>query len=133
MTEYMLDTNMCIAIMKGRPSVRSKIISMSPHQISISGIVLAELNYGLWKSVQRKRNQKALIDFCYLCNVLDWPAQASDTYGQIRSSLEKEGRAIGANDLLIATHAKYMQSILITNNTREFERVPGLQVEDWSH
>ncbi|MGM0540385.1 MAG: type II toxin-antitoxin system tRNA(fMet)-specific endonuclease VapC [Thermodesulfobacteriota bacterium] len=132
MTEYMLDTNMCIAIMKGHPNVCSKIISIDPSQVSISGIVLAELTNGVCKSVQKKRNQKALKDFCSMCTIFDWPAQAADTYGQIRASLEKQERAIGANDLLIAAHAKHMGMILITNNTREFERVPGLHIEDWS-
>ncbi|MDZ7761327.1 MAG: type II toxin-antitoxin system VapC family toxin [Desulfovermiculus sp.] len=132
MTAYMLDTNMCIAVMKGLPSVRSRIISINPAQTSISGIVLAELSYGVWKSKQCKRNQKALSDFCAMCRVWDWPAQAAETYGQIRTDLAQQGRIIGANDLLIAAHAKFINAILVTNNTREFQRIPGLHIEDWT-
>jgi len=132
MTKYMLDTNICIAIMKGHPDIRSKISSIDPVKIGTSGIVLAELSYGVWKSLQRERNKQALADFCSICNIWDWPAQAADTYGEIRTFLEQQGRIIGANDLLIAAHAKYLKAVLITNNTREFERIPHLQIEDWT-
>ena len=132
MTKYMLDTNICIAIMKGYPDIRSKISSIDPVKIGTSGIVLAELSYGVWKSLQRERNKQALADFCSICNIWDWPAQAADTYGEIRTFLEQQGRIIGANDLLIAAHTKYLKAVLITNNTREFERIPHLQIEDWT-
>jgi len=132
MTEYMLDTNICIAVMKGRPAVRSKIGRIDPVKICISGIVLAELSYGVWKSKQQERNKQALADFCSICSVLDWPAAAADIYGQTRAFLEHRGRIIGANDLLIAAHAIYLNAILITNNTREFDRIPGLKIEDWT-
>ena len=132
MTKYMLDTNICIAIMKGDPHIRSKISSINPVKIGTSGIVLAELSYGVWKSLQRERNKQALADFCSICNIWDWPAQAADTYGEIRTFLEQQGRIIGANDLLIAAHTKYLKAVLITNNTREFERIPHLQIEDWT-
>jgi tRNA(fMet)-specific endonuclease VapC len=131
MSKYMLDTNICIAVMKGRSAVRSKISSIDPAKTGISSIVLAELSYGVWKSQQRERNQQALDDFCAICSIWDWPARAADTYGEIRAFLEQQGRIIGANDLLIAAHARYLNSILITNNTREFERIPDLQIEDW--
>jgi tRNA(fMet)-specific endonuclease VapC len=132
MTKYMLDTNICIAVMKGRSAVRSKISTIDPDRIGISGIVLAELFYGVWKSAQRERNQQALKDFCSICNIWDWPARAADTYGKIRASLEQQGRTIGGNDLLIAAHARHLGVVLITNNTREFERIHGLQIEDWT-
>ena len=132
MTKYMLDTNICIAIMKGHPDIRSKVSSIDPVKIGTSGIVLAELSYGVWKSLQRERNKQALADFCSICNIWDWPAQAADTYGEIRTFLEQQGRIIGANDLLIAAHTKYLKAVLITNNTREFERIPHLQIEDWT-
>jgi len=132
MTKYMLDTNICIAIMKGHPAIRSKISRIDPPKICTSGIVLAELSYGVWKSQQRERNKLALADFCSICNIWDWPVQAADTYGEIRTFLEQQGRIIGANDLLIAAHAKYLNVILITNNTREFKRIPDLKIEDWT-
>lgn len=132
MTEYMLDTNICIAVMKGRMAVRSKIICIDPAEIGISGIVLAELFYGVWESMQIERNKQALADFCSICSVWDWPAGAADTYGEIRAFLEQQGRIIGANDLLIAAHANYLNAVLVTNNIREFERIPGLKIEDWT-
>ncbi|WP_208596307.1 type II toxin-antitoxin system tRNA(fMet)-specific endonuclease VapC [Desulfovermiculus halophilus] len=128
----MLDTNICIAVMKGRPAVQSKISNIDPAEIGISSIVLAELAYGVWKSSQKERNTQALTDFCSICSVWDWPAAAADTYGEIRGLLEQQGRIIGANDLLIAAHTKYLNAVLITNNTREFNRIPGLPIEDWT-
>ncbi len=132
MIKYMLDTNICIAVMKGRPAVQSKISNIDPAEIGISSIVLAELAYGVWKSSQKERNTQALTDFCSICSVWDWPAAAADTYGEIRGLLEQQGRIIGANDLLIAAHTKYLNAVLITNNTREFNRIPGLPIEDWT-
>ena len=73
MTEYMLDTNICIAVMKGRPAARSKISGIDPAEIGISRVVLAELSYGVWKSIQKERNKQALVDFCSICSVWDWP------------------------------------------------------------
>ena len=132
MIKYLLDTNICIAVMKGRPAVQSKINSIDPAEIGISSIVLAELAYGVWKSSQKERNTQALADFCSICSVWDWPAPAADTYGEIRGFLEQQGRIIGANDLLIAAHTKYLNAVLITNNTREFNRIPDLKIEDWT-
>lgn len=128
---YMLDTNICIAIMKGQSHVQSKLQTISPDNIYISSIVKAELCYGIYKSVHRAHNEQALADFLAVCHVLDWPSDAADTYGEIRAALEKQGRIIGANDLLIAAHAKYMNVVLVTNNTREFERIPALAVDNW--
>ena len=128
---YMLDTNICIAIMKGQPRVQSKLQMISPDDIHLSSIVKAELCYGVCKSVHRAHNEHALADFLAVCHVLDWPSEAADTYGEIRTALEKQGRIIGANDLLIAAHAKYMDVVLVTNNTRELERIPALVLENW--
>lgn len=128
---FMLDTNICIAIMKGQSEVQSKLHMISPDDIYISSIVKAELCYGISKSVHRAHNEQALADFWAVCYVLDWPCEAADIYGEIRVALEKQGRIIGANDLLIAAHAKYLNSVLVTNNTREFARIPALTVENW--
>ncbi|MCF8111921.1 MAG: type II toxin-antitoxin system VapC family toxin [Desulfobacteraceae bacterium] len=131
MTDYMLDTNVCITIMKGHPGIKAKIVNIAPEKIGISSIVLAELSYGVCKSAQRKRNEQALYDFCSVCTVLDWPGQAAIAYGEIRASLETQGRIIGANDLLIAAHARHLNAVLVTNNVSEFKRVPGLSIENW--
>lgn len=132
MTVYMLDTNICIAVMKRRPGVSSRVRDVSPDRIAVPGIVLAELSYGVRKSTQREHNKQALADFCSICSILDWPAQAADTYGKIRAELETQGRIIGANDMLIAAHARFINAVLVTNNTSEFERVSGLALEDWT-
>lgn len=129
--DYMLDTNVCIAIMKGHSGLWSRLSEVSPDDIGISSIVLAVLSYGVSKSAHRTQNQLALADFCSVCRLLDWPYAAADTYGEIRTFLEKRGCIIGANDLLIASHVKYLNATLVTNNLREFTRVPGLAVEDW--
>ncbi len=129
---YMLDTNICIYIMKQHPSaVRDRITGIPPREVMISGIVLAELWYGVSKSAQRQRNEMALSDFLAVCGVEEWPTQAAPLYGDLRASLERRGRIIGGNDLLIASHALLRKATLVTNNTREFERVPGLMVENW--
>ncbi|MBS3779293.1 MAG: type II toxin-antitoxin system VapC family toxin [Desulfovermiculus sp.] len=128
---YMLDTNICIAIMKGHPGVRSKLHLIGPDEICISSIVQAELCYGVWKSVHRTHNAQALADFLFMCLILDWPSEAANTYGEIRSTLEIQGHIIGANDLLIAAHARYLNAVLVTNNVREFGRIPVLDVENW--
>ena len=104
---------------------------LNSNEIAISGIVLAELDLGVAKSVHRAQNRQALNDFCIMCQVLDWPAQASREYGEIRAYLESNGQLIGAHDLLIAAHAVYLGSVLVTNNVREFERIPGLVIENW--
>ncbi len=128
---YMLDTNVCIAIMKGHSGVRSKLGMIGPNEVYISSIVQAELCYGIWKSLYRVQNEQALTDFLAMCRVLDWPSQAANIYGQIRAELEQQGQIIGANDLLIAVHAKYLDVVLVTNNVSEFERIHDLKVENW--
>ena len=79
---------------------------------------------------QKERNKQALADFCSICSVWHWPAEAADTYGEILAFLEQKGRITGANDLLIAAHTMYLNAVLITNNTREFETIPDLKIED---
>lgn len=128
---YMLDTNICIAIMKGHSGVQSNLHMVSPDDIFVSSIVKAELCYGVSKSVHRAHNEQALADFLAVCRVLDWPSAAADIYGEIRAVLERQGHIIGANDLLIAAHANYLDVVLVTNNVREFERIPALAVENW--
>lgn len=130
--QYMLDTNICIYIMKHHPpQVREKLKKTRMGDVLISGIVLAELWYGIGKSQQREKNQAALEDFLNFCVVQHWPHESASIYGEIRVALEKKGAVIGGNDLLIAAHAKYLGATLITNNAKEFKRVSGLKVENW--
>jgi len=128
----MLDTDICIYIMKHHPpQVKEQLSRCSVDSVGISSIVLAELWHGIHKSQQTKNNIRALNDFLRFCRTVPWPAKAADTYGKIRTELEQAGNIIGGNDLLIAAHAKVIGATLVTNNIREFERVAGLQVENW--
>jgi tRNA(fMet)-specific endonuclease VapC len=127
----MLDTNICIAVMKGHTGVRNRLGHIPVDQMAISSIVLAELSFGVSKSLHRAHNELALADFCAIIQSLDWPSQAAPIYGEIRAELESQGRLIGANDLLIAAHAHHLKAVLVTNNIREFERVPDLKLDNW--
>ena len=129
---YMLDSNICIAIIKQQPaSIRRKLSVIPVGQIGISSIVLAELRYGVEQLTQKKNNEKALQDFLDFCSVLDWPSDAALHYGRIRSALKNAGSPIGAMDLLIAAHAITLDAILVTNNVDEFQRIKGLRIENW--
>lgn len=130
---YMLDTNICIYIMKRQPpEVESRLRDVAVGDVSLSGIVLAELWYGIHRSQKPERNEAALRDFLRFLNILDWPLEAAGAYGAIRAALTCKGPPIGGNGLLIAAHAIYENATLVTNNGREFERVPGLNLENWA-
>ncbi len=129
---YMLDTNICIYIMKNHPPEIKEILNDCPiGSVSISSIVLAELNFGISKSQHKEKNEVALKDFLKYCDVKDWPYQAAGIYGEIRTELQSKGNIIGGNDLLIATHAVYEKATLISNNIKEFDRVTNLELENW--
>jgi tRNA(fMet)-specific endonuclease VapC len=128
----MLDTNICIYVIKTRPtSVIERFSSFAIGEIGISVITLAELEYGAAKSLQPKRNREALKQFILPLEVAAFEAGTTAAYGSARVALEKRGTPIGAMDLLIAAHAVSLGVTLVTNNTREFARVPGLHVENW--
>ena len=129
---YMLDTDACIALIKNRPeAMRIRLAQLSPEEVGISSIVAAELWFGVSLSRKKKQNESALKDFLEYATVLDWPYEACPLYGQIRTDLQKKGTPIGAMDLLIASHALLLGATLVTNNTKEFNRIPGLKVENW--
>ncbi|MGH8579850.1 MAG: type II toxin-antitoxin system tRNA(fMet)-specific endonuclease VapC [Gammaproteobacteria bacterium] len=129
---YMLDTNTCIYVIKHRPAeVKKKLSAIPLDKMALSSVVIGELWYGVFESTKQKNNEKALNDFLQFVTVRDWPVEAAQTYGSIRSYLKKKGTPIGAMDLLIAAHALTVGSILVTDNVTEFKRVPGLRVENW--
>ncbi len=131
--KVMLDTNICIYIIKRRPeSVLQRFGFFPVGEIGISAITLAELEYGAAKSAQPKQNHGALEQFISPLHVAAFDRQATEVYGRIRAMLEKAGRPIGARDLLIAAHALSLGVRLVTNNEKEFKRVPGLRVENWA-
>jgi len=128
---YLLDTNICIFIMKKTPRVVAQFRDVQSSGVAISAITLAELELGLSKSQAIERNRNALLAFSTLVEILPFDVVAATEYGNIRAALEKKGQPIGILDILIAAHAKSLNLTLVTNNTREFQRVDGLIIEDW--
>jgi tRNA(fMet)-specific endonuclease VapC len=130
--KYLLDTNICIYLIKKKPaSVINRFEQHSVGDIGISSITAAELFYGVQKSQHRKQNQAALMQFMSPLEIAEFDIDAALSYGQIRTELESQGTPIGSLDTLIAGHAVSMGVTLVTNNEREFSRVPGLIVENW--
>jgi len=130
--KYILDTNICIYIIKKKPiSVLHYLSKIKINDAGISSITLSELEYGVEKSSNPDRNRVALIEFASLLEIYDYDAGAVREYGIIRADLEKRGKIIGAMDMLIAAQAKSLNLILVTNNEKEVNRVPGLRIENW--
>ena len=130
---YMLDTNICIYAMKKKPEkVLQRLRAELETGVCISSITLAELEYGMKHSSAPLRNEQALLRFLLPLSVLPFGAAAASEYGEVRSYLQSRGTLIGPLDMLIAAHARAEGIILVTNNVREFERVPDLQIENWA-
>lgn len=130
--KYMLDTNIIAYAKNKRPaSVLERITAQQPSDVCISAITMAELEFGILRSSKPAQNRLALLAFLSGIQILPFDSDAAREYGAIRHSLTKRGTLIGANDMLIAAHAKSRNLILVTNNAREFERVEGLTVENW--
>lgn len=133
MMKYMLDTNICIyTIKKKPPMVLHRFMSHNSEELCISSITYAELVHGVEKSQAVDRNSLALALFLSPITILSFDDRAAEEYGKIRVDLERRGTPIGPMDTLIAGHAKAAGLILVTNNTREFQRVSDLPLEDWS-
>jgi tRNA(fMet)-specific endonuclease VapC len=131
--KYILDTNICIYIIKKKPSqVFEKFKDLPLGSVGISSITLAELAYGVKKSVQSEKNQIALNQFLVPLDIIEFDANAAIEYGIIRAELERAGTTIGPLDMLIASHAKSLDLTLVTNNEKEFKRVDGLAIENWT-
>jgi tRNA(fMet)-specific endonuclease VapC len=130
--KFLLDTNICIYIIKQKPSeVLHKFNSYQVGDIGISSITVAELEFGVQKSQFPVKNQQALTQFLLPLQIADFDNAAAIIYGDIRARLEKQGIPIGSLDTLIAAHALSLRVTLITNNVREFSRVPKLKLENW--
>jgi len=130
---YMLDTDICIYIARKKPeSVIGKLQKLSAEDACLSVITYAELLYGAEKSKHRTENLETLNRLRTLISVEPFEESACKEYGIIRAYFEKKGQIIGGNDLFIAAHAKSLNLTLVTNNVREFRRVPGLAVELWT-
>ena len=129
---YLLDTNICIYLIKKRPSeVLARFKQHSPQDVAVSTITLFELQYGIEKSQYRQRSEDALAKFFLPLNIIGLDRSSAMEAAAISAQLEKKGMPIGPYDLLIAGLARSRDMILVTNNTKEFERIAGLHLENW--
>lgn len=133
MSEYMLDTDTCAFILrKSSPVLLDRIQSVPLAQQCMSVVTLAELLYGIQVSSKKKANREAVDALTRHVNVIDWTKEAAAHYAEIRADLKKKGQQLGANDLLIAAHARSLGAVIVTNNVKDFGRVKGLKLENWS-
>ncbi len=128
---YLLDTNMVIYIQRGVPKVLDRLNELGADRVALSSIVVAELAYGVEKSEHKERNRKVLELFLSEVRVLPWTQDATWHYARHNHALRSAGRKIGELDLLIGCQALALDAICVTNNTREFERIEGLKLENW--
>ena len=130
---YLLDTNICIYIIKKKPANVLKILKTKiKKDIFISAITVAELEYGVAKSSYPEKNKISLIEFLSIFTILNFDDNDAVEFGMIKSNLSKKGILIGPMDLLISAQAKSKELILVTNNVKEFERVKSIKIENWS-
>lgn len=128
----MLDTNICIYIIKNKPlNVRKKLESYNFGEIAISSITVSELYYGVYKSSKQEQNLLSLNNFLSPFNIIEFDIECALAYGNIRAELENKGQIIGYMDMLIASCSLAKNFTLITNNIKEFKRIKGLKVENW--
>jgi tRNA(fMet)-specific endonuclease VapC len=131
MIKYLLDTNICIYVIKKRPIEVLAKFNEQAGRMAISSITLSELLHGAEKSQQVAKNLMIIEDFCSRLDVLPYTEQAAAHYADICATLERKGTPIGTNDVHIAAHARSEGLIIVTNNMKEFVRVDGLRVENW--
>jgi len=131
MLKYMLDTNIVIYTIKRRPSEVREVFKRNDGRMCISTITLGGLIYGAERSAQPERNMEVIEGMAARLEVLPFDIEGAMHFGQLRAELAAERRPIGPYDMMIAGHARAHGLILVTNNTREFERVPGLRLENW--
>ena len=130
---YMLDTDICIYLAKNQhPQVTARFERLKPEQLVMSAITYGELQYGANKSYQRSRTLSQLAELIQYIPVESLTSSAARAYGKIRATLERQGRMIGNNNLWIGAHAMALEVTLATNNEREFKRIAGLSVENWT-
>jgi len=130
--KFILDTNICIYIIKQKPEkVFKRLRKLTVGQVGISSITYSELYYGVAKSKAVSQNEAALQQFVGPLDVIPYPEEAASIYGEIRAGLERQGKSIGPLDTLIAAQARHQGLTLVSNNMKEFSRVPNLKVENW--
>lgn len=131
MLKYLLDTNICIYTIKNKPFSVRDAFNQHQGQLCVSTVTVMELVYGAEKSAMAEQNLSVVEGFLARLEVVSYDRRAAEHTGQIRSELQKIGMPIGPYDQMIAGHARSLGLILVTNNEREFKRVPGLRVENW--
>jgi tRNA(fMet)-specific endonuclease VapC len=131
MLRHMLDTNLCVRVLRDRPTTLRDRFNSEADSLCISTIVLTELLHGAAKSARSEHNRREVERFANRLEVLSFDAVAADHAADIRATLERRGQAIGGYDLLIAGHARSRGLIVVTGNLGEFNRVEGLRCEDW--
>ena len=130
--KMLLDTNICIYVTKRKPvSVREKFLSLDFADVGVSSITVAELEYGVYKSQQREKNQEALNEFLRFLQILPYDEKAAKVYAKVGRELEIKGQVISPMDTLIASHAISLGVTLVTNNVREFSIISDLVWENW--
>lgn len=133
MTKYLLDTNICIYLIKKKPAYAIERLKKGlKYGVGVSSITLSELEYGVQKSQHIEQNTVNLLHFLAQFEILSFDEQAAIEYGKIRVDLERQGKTIGNMDMLIGAHAKSTGSLLVTNNEKEFKRIKGLSLENWA-
>ncbi|MEA1958573.1 MAG: type II toxin-antitoxin system VapC family toxin [Chloroflexota bacterium] len=132
--KYLLDTNICIYLIKNKPrKLLDKIYKTLLNEIAVSSVTIAEMEYGIAKSTKPAESRIALMKFLLPFEIIDFTEQAAPHYGSIRYDLQKKGTPIGNMDLLIASIALVHRLTLVTNNVKEFSRIDNLKVEDWTN
>jgi tRNA(fMet)-specific endonuclease VapC len=131
MLQYMLDTNICVYVIKNYPPQLRERFNRLAEQLCISSITLAELHHGAEKSARRVEDLQAIAHFSARLEVLAFPPKAAVHFGLIRADAERSGEPVGLFDMLIGAHARAEGLIVVTNNAREFRRLPGVRVENW--
>lgn len=130
---HLLDTNHCIFLINGKyPEISRRLARQKVGSVAVSSITTSELWHGVENSARKEQNRVALGNFLLPLEIMSFGENAAQAYGKIRSYLERAGRLIGAMDLLIAAHAVSLGAVLVSQNLREFQRVPGLKTEDWT-
>jgi tRNA(fMet)-specific endonuclease VapC len=131
MLRYMLDTNICIYVIKNRPAQSRQRFNQLADQLCVSVITLAELIYGAEKSARVQQNLEVVEQFRGRLEVLPFMERAANHYGQLWAELDRAGQRIGIHDMMIGSHARSEGLTVVTNNVREFQRMPGLRFENW--
>ncbi len=133
MIRFLLDTNICIYIIKSKPELVLKQFKKNlEHGIGISSITLSELEFGVQKSSYPEKNAANLLKFLAPIDILPFEELAARQFGILRAHLEKLGKPIGTMDMLIGAHSLALETTLVTNNKKEFSRIPGIRIKDWS-